>query len=131
MGAGSDWDAGKGQPARSLLINVKASAFHAGLRKRIAGVVQTPAIERRDYLPGFGFGTQLQESPSPHTHMRSSSAISWAGAFFRWAFHIAVTKGSNVVVPLSGRLCLDRKSTRLNSSHVEISYAVFCLKKKN
>src|SRR5256885_7029194 len=26
---------------------------------------------------------------------------------------------------------LDRKSTRLNSSHLEISYAVFCLKKKN
>src|SRR5256885_13216013 len=25
---------------------------------------------------------------------------------------------------------LDRKSTRLNSSHLEISYAVFCLKKK-
>src|SRR5699024_12216757 len=28
-------------------------------------------------------------------------------------------------------LPLDRKSTRLNSSHVSISYAVFCLKKKN
>src|SRR5690554_7392689 len=29
------------------------------------------------------------------------------------------------------RICLrDRKSTRLNSSHVRISYAVFCLKKK-
>src|SRR5690606_40114899 len=27
--------------------------------------------------------------------------------------------------------CPDRKSTRLNSSHVKISYAVFCLKKKN
>src|SRR5690606_41891026 len=26
--------------------------------------------------------------------------------------------------------CEDRKSTRLNSSHVKISYAVFCLKKK-
>src|SRR5690554_7505560 len=26
--------------------------------------------------------------------------------------------------------CQDRKSTRLNSSHVRISYAVFCLKKK-
>src|SRR3989442_7889186 len=26
---------------------------------------------------------------------------------------------------------IDRKSTRLNSSHVRISYAVFCLKKKN
>src|SRR5690554_7381700 len=32
------------------------------------------------------------------------------------------------LVPL---LDIDRKSTRLNSSHVRISYAVFCLKKKN
>src|SRR5690349_11062267 len=30
-----------------------------------------------------------------------------------------------------GPSTVDRKSTRLNSSHVEISYAVFCLKKKN
>src|SRR5690349_23168750 len=30
-----------------------------------------------------------------------------------------------------GEIREDRKSTRLNSSHVEISYAVFCLKKKN
>src|SRR5204863_9992722 len=29
-----------------------------------------------------------------------------------------------------GSQATDRKSTRLNSSHVEISYAVFCLKKK-
>src|SRR3712207_8576611 len=27
-------------------------------------------------------------------------------------------------------ICADRKSTRLNSSHANISYAVFCLKKK-
>src|SRR5437868_7975095 len=32
--------------------------------------------------------------------------------------------------PAGGAFCLDRKSTRLNSSHVSISYAVFCLKKK-
>src|SRR5690606_40787198 len=32
--------------------------------------------------------------------------------------------------PLLSRIRLDRKSTRLNSSHVKISYAVFCLKKK-
>src|SRR5690349_21978622 len=32
--------------------------------------------------------------------------------------------------PRSVRADIDRKSTRLNSSHVEISYAVFCLKKK-
>src|SRR3712207_8081636 len=31
----------------------------------------------------------------------------------------------------AGVPCGDRKSTRLNSSHANISYAVFCLKKKN
>src|SRR5256885_7663757 len=31
---------------------------------------------------------------------------------------------------LVAKLALDRKSTRLNSSHLVISYAVFCLKKK-
>src|SRR6266516_2352659 len=41
------------------------------------------------------------------------------------AFHRA---GSNFAVKLDGRE--DRKSTRLNSSHRTISYAVFCLKKK-
>src|SRR3712207_7085114 len=35
--------------------------------------------------------------------------------------------GQRVVVPTGGT---DRKSTRLNSSHANISYAVFCLKKK-
>src|SRR5690606_40587940 len=36
---------------------------------------------------------------------------------------------TTVAVGPDGAL-LDRKSTRLNSSHVKISYAVFCLKKK-
>src|SRR5688572_31729068 len=34
------------------------------------------------------------------------------------------------LVPEHAELHLDRKSTRLNSSHSQISYAVFCLKKK-
>src|SRR5690625_7876236 len=34
------------------------------------------------------------------------------------------------IAPEDKRRILDRKSTRLNSSHVAISYAVFCLKKK-
>src|SRR5690349_23105758 len=43
----------------------------------------------------------------------------------------ATQRPSSDVVPTSLRdLFGDRKSTRLNSSHVEISYAVFCLKKK-
>src|SRR5437667_6532263 len=36
--------------------------------------------------------------------------------------------GLHVVAP--GHEARDRKSTRLNSSHITISYAVFCLKKK-
>src|SRR2546426_3211305 len=34
------------------------------------------------------------------------------------------------IEPRPAPLVLDRKSTRLNSSHLVISYAVFCLKKK-
>src|SRR5207302_5272085 len=39
-----------------------------------------------------------------------------------------ITSEINLLV--AGKLISDRKSTRLNSSHVKISYAVFCLKKK-
>src|SRR5947209_14586433 len=45
-----------------------------------------------------------------------------------------VAGGERLVELLFGEaevLDLDRKSTRLNSSHANISYAVFCLKKKN
>src|SRR3712207_8434899 len=47
----------------------------------------------------------------------------------RW---VHVAEAADVGVMLSGgEMVLDRKSTRLNSSHANISYAVFCLKKKN
>src|SRR5258705_10097242 len=39
------------------------------------------------------------------------------------------TQGGRLAGP-DFRAALDRKSTRLNSSHLGISYAVFCLKKK-
>src|SRR5256885_13189052 len=54
----------------------------------------------------------------------------WAGSSWRpgclWLFRslLAVTGDA-------GEKRTDRKSTRLNSSHLVISYAVFCLKKKN
>src|SRR3989442_4911216 len=38
--------------------------------------------------------------------------------------------GGRVRLTTSASFATDRKSTRLNSSHVRISYAVFCLKKK-
>src|SRR5690606_41715504 len=50
-------------------------------------------------------------------------------------FSISAISGArrmgSVSLLLQHDLHLDRKSTRLNSSHVKISYAVFCLKKKN
>src|SRR5438874_5186034 len=49
--------------------------------------------------------------------------------FGKSRFRLLSRKSIRQALPkLSNR---DRKSTRLNSSHVEISYAVFCLKKKN
>src|SRR5437868_13152561 len=57
----------------------------------------------------------------PYTTLfRSASAWAHAGCSF-------VSGQRRNAVPIT----TDRKSTRLNSSHVSISYAVFCLKKKN
>src|SRR2546426_8278960 len=43
---------------------------------------------------------------------------------------LVVTAAALVLLPADYRVRTDRKSTRLNSSHLVISYAVFCLKKK-
>src|SRR5690349_24251850 len=52
--------------------------------------------------------------------------------FLRWRGHPRARgrDGQELRAHPQGRRRQDRKSTRLNSSHVEISYAVFCLKKK-
>src|SRR5215813_14448656 len=65
----------------------------------------------------------LEDAPAP-------------GKLAPYAFAIGGTVSRAGVEVATGRLILlhdpdgDRKSTRLNSSHVRISYAVFCLKKK-
>src|SRR2546427_4258523 len=45
----------------------------------------------------------------------------------RW---LPETRRSRMTIPFTPGAMVDRKSTRLNSSHSQISYAVFCLKKK-
>src|SRR5690625_6231170 len=52
--------------------------------------------------------------------------ISEASAQFGWA----AFGDDTAFIDDGDPITLDRKSTRLNSSHVAISYAVFCLKKK-
>src|SRR5256885_3811350 len=54
------------------------------------------------------------------SHAKHRLDFCWNGA----AFVICVSSAA------SGNRALDRKSTRLNSSHLVISYAVFCLTKK-
>src|SRR5690625_6554251 len=60
--------------------------------------------------------------------------LGWIAALYPEAAHLVTLEGGGIesVEDLEGaRIAVgDRKSTRLNSSHVAISYAVFCLKKK-
>src|SRR5438477_5028831 len=69
----------------------------------------------------------------PYTTLfRSNYVVSLGavdGQLAFWQFHVDWTTPPNTT--LTGPTTLDRKSTRLNSSHMSISYAVFCLKKKN
>src|SRR3989454_4647211 len=50
--------------------------------------------------------------------------------YTHWIDGPITTKGKNQLAVTPGLVLGDRKSTRLNSSHLVISYAVFCLKKK-
>src|SRR2546430_2885688 len=51
----------------------------------------------------------------------------WANQIPAVILNIQRQPGANIIAVVDR----DRKSTRLNSSHSQISYAVFCLKKKN
>src|SRR5258707_4225049 len=49
----------------------------------------------------------------------------------RWGAMVRAAVDNRAMAQSVGINTKDRKSTRLNSSHANISYAVFCLKKKN
>src|SRR5256885_10405119 len=61
----------------------------------------------------------------PYTTLFRSSAKTWA-SIAEWSQRGSPSAGTSP----NQRRVVDRKSTRLNSSHLVISYAVFCLKKK-
>src|SRR5688572_32509753 len=64
----------------------------------------------------------LEAGPVPELGVHGDIAVA--------LFDDAVHGGETQPRPLADVLRRDRKSTRLNSSHSQISYAVFCLKKK-
>src|SRR5687768_18358344 len=90
-------------------------------------------LSLHDALPIFGLDEPVVPRPFGRVAVRLAGDQLEAGVVpFGGGIHGygAVRTGHRLVSP-SGRVGgADRKSTRLNSSHGYISYAVFCLKKK-
>src|SRR5690606_40574691 len=87
----------------------------------------------RFIISGFVFDScslYLCSRSSLHLHISRLPAregFSWR----KWQFFLKRIFGLEFFLLIFTSEGLDRKSTRLNSSHVKISYAVFCLKKKS
>src|SRR5256885_10741162 len=74
----------------------------------------------------FPYTTLFRSQATP-----AQVALAWLLAQRPWIAPIpGTTKPQRLDENLAAADLLDRKSTRLNSSHLVISYAVFCLKKK-
>src|SRR5690625_5685175 len=74
---------------------------------------------------------QTRLSPKPYKfHLRNDASNTLVVSYHCWKA-VTAEKLSNMSISVCGSYWQDRKSTRLNSSHVATSYAVFCLKKKN
>src|SRR5256885_8289425 len=65
------------------------------------------------------------DTSEPHAETNARTHLSGDSASVK-----SVSQVPDLDAELAARIA-DRKSTRLNSSHLVISYAVFCLKKKN
>src|SRR5688572_28780525 len=71
-------------------------------------------------------GAELTTDPAPGGPLRAGETVSLTLRWDERAFaEPNLHRVAHCIVTLDGRLRLDRKSTRLNSSHSQISYAVF------
>src|SRR5258708_5498664 len=87
------------------------------------------AYTREDVIDFLAMPTPRGTAPS---HSTRNVRLTIVRSFYRFATHYTVYDGYGKPYKLyQGDNPADRKSTRLNSSHQIISYAVFCLKKKN
>src|SRR2546427_1781477 len=76
----------------------------------------------------FPYTTLFRSNRTMTTHF--STATNGIMAYVKLATDTSGPSRTDTQVELEAPI-IDRKSTRLNSSHSQISYAVFCLKKKN
>src|SRR5688572_31369984 len=88
-----------------------------------------PSSTRFPYTTLFRSETRTRASHG-HDVSMAVSAGAGSGKTSVLVARVESALSSGVVEP-SGLAAVDRKSTRLNSSHSQISYAVFCLEQKN
>src|SRR5688500_19315925 len=88
--------------------------------------MQIYTLSLHDALPIYRAGKLIQCNNS--YDKKVAGVVSGAGKYKPGIILDRHLNNSNRRIPIA---LLDRKSTRLNSSHLVISYAVFCLKKKN
>src|SRR2546426_12312533 len=95
--------------------------------------VSVVVIEAAD-KPGTVLVRLVRRAGVPQMQMPVNDEKFLAALSLEHAVHLPSRKrhphGGAAATELSRRFQTDRKSTRLNSSHLVISYAVFCLKKK-
>src|SRR5215510_4573074 len=120
-------EGGVGNPAAPHSLGLEARASLDGARSKVArlvgataaGVVFTASATEANNLAIRGLAERAR---GRHVVTSAVEHISVLNA----CRHLAKRGWEIAYVPVDR----DRKSTRLNSSHVAISYAVFCLKKK-
>src|SRR5438445_150186 len=86
-----------------------------------------PVIYGTSFLKGYSPATTIDDQP---TCWKDTPTHQWCPGNFDNIFHGQTTVRGALGNSLNIPAVKDRKSTRLNSSHGNISYAVFCLKKK-
>src|SRR5207253_3290682 len=108
-------------PVSTSLVSYLSRAhrdLHSFPTRRSSDLVVSQAVRELGDRVGGGGGDQVDVGPRDELEV--------AGRLVRRGCLVGKRAPSGVTLELAG----DRKSTRLNSSHVAISYAVFCLKKK-
>src|SRR5262245_26966495 len=98
-------------------LGAASPAEHKALYRQAVGLIE--ALQRR------GAEQQVSSDCPAYGIAFDVDKLTWELDFFLKNF---LEGYRGVTVPAAARDALDRKSTRLNSSHLGISYAVFCLK---
>src|SRR3712207_4446297 len=115
------------RPLRPMPLRLEPQA----LTNLLESSLHLPASDKpRDYPPRIGMEVGAQESLGGELFLRVSDQHP-AQRHSGQARAVPDRRSAKPPLQCASACRTDRKSTRLNSSHANISYAVFCLKKNN